>query len=558
MAAGYDIFTNIQGPSVPVSLYGDAATAGINAGNALPTTATAIIQGGLKGVQQGQEIVATEQQNEIRANQIEQIPVQNARQKAALDADLTANRINAVKANIVEQNADAMQQEQLAQLNYQKQAFEEKSRSATAYADYTKEISSLDPVSFKDNVLSGKYDAVYADNPKAYNKALQDMYLNQTKNGLAQDPVTLGAIGTLLKKSNAISSLDKLAEQNRQAAAQNEALVLQSTLTDNLSSKLDGDPRDFPNQVKIAQQGKYIQDPTTHAIMKNDDGSYVENTPANRALYKVNQGEYDPKSSAFFAYNPTTGEILSDNVSPDDAKLYSAAVKFNKLMSGQTARSTAESIQSDFRNALSKARQESTPGQDATPPGYDAVAQKTLGVGPEVVAKIKPSLNDLDKQASIYISSPESRNSPAAVSAQATAISNTARAIAEHNFESNPDLKRTYNDDAVLKWNADLDKQIAYTEANKPGAFSRFMNSINPFDISVELYNFNLSALQAAKAASPLDLYYHTQSKSLQKSVETFFNKLVQAKSLVADRNSNNIRATAATSNYLASIRKAP
>lgn len=549
--AGYDIFTNIQGPAVPVSLYGDAATAGINAGNALPTHLTAGIQGAIKGIQQGQEIVANQQQNQIRANQIERLPVANQVQDAQLKSIQNSNRINEVRANIAAQTEVAATEETLAQLNYQKQKYEEASQAATALAAYSTEAGELDPVTFKNNVLSGKYDAVFSSNPKAYEKALKDLYINQQKNGLAQDPITLGAIGTMLKRSNAVSSIDKLAEQKRLEAEANERVVLSDSLTDDLSRKLEGDPRNFPNRVRVEQQGKYLLDPNTHAILRSNSGQFIENTPANREFYKIKQDQYDPKSQSFLAFDPNTGEILVDNVSPDSKKNYNAAVKFGKLMSGETARATADSIGNDFREEINRARNQATP--PAQGPGYDAVAQKTLGIGPDTVAAIQPSLKALDKEASIYASSPESRNSPGALSSRAAVVTNTAKAIAKHNFETNPDLKNTYNENAVFKWNKDIDDQIAALE--NPGFWS-FLGKINSFNSPgvMAAQNMTVDTLKSQKAADPLELYYIRQSAPLEKSVNDLFDKLAEARSLQADRVTNNIKASAATASYLASI----
>lgn len=96
--AGYDFFTQPQGPAISPSLFPDAASAGIRAGNALPTTTTAIIQGAIEGIKTGQQINANYQAEQINQHTIDQFPVQDAIQAENLKQEQFETQIRGIQA----------------------------------------------------------------------------------------------------------------------------------------------------------------------------------------------------------------------------------------------------------------------------------------------------------------------------------------------------------------------------------------------------------------------------------------------------------------------------
>lgn len=135
----YDFFTAVPEPTVPISLFADAARAGAAVGNSIPTPVTAAIQGGIQGIQQGQQIAsnaqnieAQRQQNVVRQNQIEQLPVANEMDRLQLQNAEMVNNINAIKLRL--QQKTEQQNLQLAEAKAKEElmVFETKEQIASA------------------------------------------------------------------------------------------------------------------------------------------------------------------------------------------------------------------------------------------------------------------------------------------------------------------------------------------------------------------------------------------------------------------------------------------
>lgn len=106
--AQYNIFSQLEGPKIDTYLFANSANAGITAGKNLPSNFTAGVNGLVQGIGQGQQIVqnqqaitANDQNAEIRQNQIDRIPEQNAEQ----DADLRLKELT------IENNTLALENE---------------------------------------------------------------------------------------------------------------------------------------------------------------------------------------------------------------------------------------------------------------------------------------------------------------------------------------------------------------------------------------------------------------------------------------------------------------
>ena len=94
----YDYFTQPNGPAVSISLFSDAANAGIAAAKNLPSTFTSAVQGIEEGINFGQKVIANNQAATINQNTIDRIPqtnaaqdVQNERQRLALETERLNN-----------------------------------------------------------------------------------------------------------------------------------------------------------------------------------------------------------------------------------------------------------------------------------------------------------------------------------------------------------------------------------------------------------------------------------------------------------------------------------
>ena len=124
-----------QGPVVPINLFSQNASAGTDIGNAVPTGVTAAIQGGFKGIQQGQQITENLEQSEIRQNQIK--------------AQAQTEQINALKLDIMQQTHDLQLSNTVLQLENQKQQLTEQAQTADNKREIAKRLASGDPNQMK-------------------------------------------------------------------------------------------------------------------------------------------------------------------------------------------------------------------------------------------------------------------------------------------------------------------------------------------------------------------------------------------------------------------------
>lgn len=173
----FDLLSQLRGPDVDINLFPQTASAGINAGNALPTPLTSAIKGAITGVSQGLSIEAQAQENEIRQHQIDRQPEADRAQEQALVNQDQINQINALKL-------DTAQKNHALELQVQDSELKQKNAEATqALEDFTnkKEISAL--LAAND---AGKARSILS-NPKLLQTVLNSSadYMNKVFGGLS-------------------------------------------------------------------------------------------------------------------------------------------------------------------------------------------------------------------------------------------------------------------------------------------------------------------------------------------------------------------------------------
>ncbi len=117
MAGGYDLFTQPQGPTVAISLFADAASKGIDAGNAQKTPLQASIDGSIEGIKTGQEIAKNQQDMEAKSLEMQQAP---------LDAQIKQQQIEMNRAKL----SDAARQSELDQMKLETERLLEEDKRA--------------------------------------------------------------------------------------------------------------------------------------------------------------------------------------------------------------------------------------------------------------------------------------------------------------------------------------------------------------------------------------------------------------------------------------------
>lgn len=134
----YDVFSQLQGPQIDVNLFPNSASAGIRAGNSLPSPLSAGITGAIEGIQTGQKIYDQYQNSQIKQNQIEQQPVANQRAQIELENEQAIATINKNRAQVDEltqaTNLKIAQQKSENELAATQKAHEDTTNDETAFA----------------------------------------------------------------------------------------------------------------------------------------------------------------------------------------------------------------------------------------------------------------------------------------------------------------------------------------------------------------------------------------------------------------------------------------
>lgn len=112
----YDIFSQPQGPNIDTSLFVNAADRGYRTGYDIGSTLSNAVEGAVSGYRQGQAIYSESQQQQIRQNQIEQLPVENAYRQEQLEALRRKNEMEQLDAEFQKNNQKLIEDAKLAEL----------------------------------------------------------------------------------------------------------------------------------------------------------------------------------------------------------------------------------------------------------------------------------------------------------------------------------------------------------------------------------------------------------------------------------------------------------
>lgn len=294
----YQYFSQPQGPVVPISLYPDAATAGANLGMKVPTTTSAILGGITEGIQTGQQLlsnaqnlVGQNQQNILRQNQIDQLPVANAIQEEQLKNSQTINEINALKLEVDKST-------QSLELDAVKSDLELK---AAANAQALKEVQAKDSINMKlksndpAEQLSVLRDPQVAptlfQNPQLFESAINQLQ----STGVLTGEELVQARNTLYQSKmadyNAAIVRQQIADMRtlaRQRDTWRDKVVSDPEMGDlvaNLGPALSGDT----SGITIEAQRPYIMDATTGEPMVDPETNQpmIDLNPSAKSKYAV-------------------------------------------------------------------------------------------------------------------------------------------------------------------------------------------------------------------------------------------------------------------------------
>jgi hypothetical protein len=302
--AQYNIFSQLEGPKIDTYLFANSANAGITAGKNLPSNFTAGVNGLVQGIGQGQQIVqnqqaitANDQNAEIRQNQIDRIPEQNAEQ----DADLRLKELTIENNTLALENEKATNALKLENASAKLKADNAKLAQATTdistQKQITEAINSNDPNTVRGIVTNPQFNDWMLRNPNEAGHVLGQIAPHFTPEE-QQD---------LWKKNNFDKAMELQArekEDNRQLIARSAESVDKAFNEARSQPELNAifgpnaDPKDIAEKYSVgpkmpdtgANAGKY---PLQDADGKNV--AYIESTAA--AKYLDYQNSYKAKGA---------------------------------------------------------------------------------------------------------------------------------------------------------------------------------------------------------------------------------------------------------------------
>lgn len=319
--ASFDYFSEPTVAHLNTNLFSENATAGLAAAKQLPSTTTSLIQGLIGGYEEGQKIHATDQQSQITQNQIEQLPVQNARQAAALTHDqqqntIDANSIQQLPVTNAQQQATLTHQQTANQLDAIKlqtetltQDTNNKTAQETAEAQLAQakqvndniklqqqlkaDLQSTDADTLKGILFSGKYSSLMPDSKSAQS------IVGQVSSRVSFSPE---------EHTKLANQIDYMKERELEATAQEKEVAratayagkLQTAREDFLGSSAGYYAKGVPesqlfDNIKIVPGRQGIADPQTGQLYDDtppplpSTGISTETGPPKYWVFKKNQ-----------------------------------------------------------------------------------------------------------------------------------------------------------------------------------------------------------------------------------------------------------------------------
>lgn len=270
MAEQYDIGSHVGGPQIDISLFGDAASQGINAGNNLPTPTTAAIRGGLQGIQQGLQITGQYQQNQLRQNEINQLPVANAMRQEQLEAARMQNDIAALQNSVITNNQDVYLRQQKAKLEAEALQAEQAAQTLRAKDQLISDLNSNDPAAQKAILTKPEYQQILLSDPKLAEQVVgslsQKGLLSEQEKTRAYEAVDFTRARELELKerevanaarSKVLAQKDKIDEDFMNAPGFQQALQGIAT------------PKEAYDSIQVYPSNVKSFDPTTNQLIKD-------------------------------------------------------------------------------------------------------------------------------------------------------------------------------------------------------------------------------------------------------------------------------------------------
>lgn len=571
----YDIFSQLQGPQIDINLFPSAATAGINAGNALPTKLTSAITGFTKGVQTGQQIVENYQESEIRQNQIDQLPVQNRIQEAQAENSETVAQINKLKLEAAQQLETLDLEAQRSQLELTKADAADKANLIKSRNEFNDAFAAADPATQAQMVLGGQYAGLFNRDPKFYTQQLQNIYANRNRNGI--DPETADRIGQILKVRGIVSEGDKLAAKYQNAYDAAKANVEASTWASQVSDKLGTTSVDAAEKVQFVPHGMYE---VKNGMLITDTGY----SPGS-GIFKQSQ-EYAAGGGAELAkgkwdiIDPETGTVIDNTGTIGDAEYkqwadYNAKKKLvdqtytNRKLSEVTGGGKPKIVNPKIftpRNQT-QAVADTTQTTETLSNVINNKIVTNLKLAPEYKELLYTPSEMLTSYIESYIKNPESRTSATSQDLQNRAIRMATRIITDKELAANPELAAKYTQKDADDYNTALkESMFGYSLMPKPDIFGTtplniIKSGLSKSETMSGLQGSGYSKVQqqlydAYKVETPQDLYFANRYAIISNTIKDVVNEALRTASSSATTSTNSHQVIQKNSAYVSGVAK--
>lgn len=196
----FDFFTQPRGPEIDISLYPDAATKGIAAGNAQKTP----LQGVVAGIEQGlgiyediQKIQSNELDLEIKENRVEQLPVENRLREAQASNQESIAQMQGLEAELAADTQTIQIDTVKSELEARKAKADDAAGIIEKKNKFQRDFGVVSPEIQKSLIFGGEYDDVFTAYPQVYERAAGSIYrtLNPAEQTQVQD--SMGFLNSL-------------------------------------------------------------------------------------------------------------------------------------------------------------------------------------------------------------------------------------------------------------------------------------------------------------------------------------------------------------------------
>lgn len=524
----YDFFSQMQGPVIPINLFGENYGSGAGVAdktNAFKQGVEGLISGAQTGVGISKDLSAIQlQQSQVALNEAE---IENLPAKTK-DKELQNKRAETSYQLDVLRLAQAQATQQLA-LNAEKTKLQADTAKATDELDLINTRNDLLKQYGEQATAQGKFNVINNPDPKV------QRLLGEDHNLFAQLALGDPAVRALYPEDqlNQIKMTLKQRQEQDNVAAQarreepdflTNKQLFGKTATYAEMQKRSGihDMDELTDKTSWYPTGSISYDPTTRKVNKtqlqsgesiltrgfgkNPDNTYIGVVNDEVVAEKVHKDDYD------LAIKLQAGKPVQDGsvAAQKRAQVAAQAQRNNPQLNQQTQSGTALPPEVQQRQGSYNVPQSTVTGSTApvdttakakefTP--VQVEVQSTFNLTPRETENLREPLDQLTNVARQYASNPTRAALPALDQTKTDTFDLIGRQIADTEYTKSPALQAKYTPETVAAYNISLDREAGSTSNKLTAAY---------------------------KIATPSDYYYYmNRGRSLNIQLQMFFDRIL-------------------------------